>query len=220
MSFTRINRFSNDFTNPTTITTISLTATYNQAAGDLVEVTASWESNAGVVTCTDVAGNTYTASSKVQAAGPSNKWVQKWYVLSSLASAVNNVTVNFTANVDYVHLDVSIYRPSGTASFIGEGTGSGNSTSQTTTSQTAGTLATYVMGEFTGTTATEGSGWTEQWDNPANASHGYDRIDSPGGSITGTSTTGAAVNYAALLMTYNDTGGGGGGAILMGQACL
>lgn len=180
------------------------TASFNLAAGKLVVVSVMWEGVTGTTTLSDTAGNTYTAGTKVTV-DASSKWVQMFYCLSSSANAANVVTADLPDGATYAKVCATVYLPGGSASFVAEGTGSGLSAAPATSSFTAGDCAVCAMAEFSGQTGTVGSGWTNVVDDSTNASHIEDRIDSPGGSITGSYSIPGA-NWGIVGMSFSDSG--------------
>lgn len=210
MSFTRRTpAFGAAYTGPiTSVNTLSITGGIVLNAGDLVVVAVSWEDNAASPTISDSAGNTYTALTKVQAGASATKWHQLFYCLSATANAFCSWTATLGAASSYAQIAALAYLPGGTVSFVAQGTGQSGSASatQTTSAFTAGTVAVALMGEFSGTSATAGSGWTEQWDNGSNGSHGFDRIDAPGGTIIGNCTTPGNVDWGMVAASFTDSG--------------
>ncbi len=222
--------------------TTQATSAFNLGSGRLVVVTISWAAADVQPSITDTAGNTYTALTRGRDT-TNGQYTQIFYVLSSTANASNVVTATWSGGgATYRSLLVSPYTYSGTASFVAEPTPvvGGSSTTPATGSFTAGDLGIGCIGEFTGTTATAGSGWTEQADASAAGFHSFDRIDSPGGTITASCTLNTAAFWVAngasfadtisvtgtiAVTTANDTvaasgEGPPGLVVLMGQACL
>lgn len=192
----------------TTVNTLDTSPSFNLAAGKLVVVSTMWEGVSGTASVSDTAGNTYTAGTKVQVDG-SSKWVKMFYCLSSASNASNVVTADLPDGCNYAKVCATVYNPSGSASFVAEGTGAGTSAAPATASFTAGDCAVCAMGEYAGQTGTAGTGWTNVVDDSSNASHIEDRIDSPGGTITGSYSI-AGANWGIVAMSFADGGGGGG----------
>lgn len=187
--------------------TTQATSAFNLGAGRLVVVSTSWTAVDVQPSITDTAGNTYTPLTRGRDL-TQGQYVQIFYTLSSTANASNVVTATWSGGgATYRSLQVKPYTYTGTASFVAEPTPvvGGSSTSPASGSFTAGDLGIACIGEFTGTTATATSGWTEQADASAAGFHVFDRIDSPGGTITASCTLNTAAFWVVCGAAFSDT---------------
>ena len=185
-------------------------AGFNLSTGRLVAVRVKWEAANGTCTVADTAGNTYTAATKQRDA--TNELSTQWfYCLNTTFGNASNIwTATLPTGSLYRDIVAFIYTPGGIASFIGE-SGAAQVSADThavSAAITAGTLAVCGGSENVGQAATPDSGWTEQSDVAANASHSFDRIDAPGGTVTPGFTFATSTSWTIAGITFSDAGTG------------
>lgn len=185
-------------------------AGFNLSTGRLVAVRVKWEAANGTCTVADTAGNTYTPATKQRDATHeiSTQW---FYCLSTTFGNASNIwTATLPTGSLYRDIVAFIYTPGGIASFIGE-SGAAQVSADThavSAAITAGTLAVCGGSENVGQAATPDSGWTEQSDVAANATHSFDRIDAPGGTVTPGFTFATSTAWTIAGITFSDAGTG------------
>lgn len=209
MSFTRRTvRTSVDGTGAGSFTQV--VAAYNQAAGDTIIVAVRWEGDDGTCAITDVALNTWVPLTKANDA-TNHMNCQLFYVLSCLGSAVEAITATFSLNTAaYRSVTVMPYLPAGTAAFVAAPTNAaGTSTGPVTAAFTAGQLAIGQIAEFAGANGTPTSPYANTNEQPGVGSHCFDRIDSPGGTITAGCTLDASAAWIITATSFSDSAGGG-----------
>lgn len=218
MAFTRGVTATNVDATGNPVLTLATSGTFNLAAGKTMPVLVAWENDSGTCSLADVAGNTFTPCTKVND-GVNAMNIQIFYVLSTLASAVNVVTATFpSTTANFCSIWVGVYNPAGTASFVGQNSGTGTSANPASGSATAGTMAVGGVKDFSGSiTLTPGTGWSLTQEYVSNASHFIDRIDAPGGSIPANGTLSGSAAWLAALATFTDSGGGGSVNTLLGS---
>lgn len=195
-----------DFTGSGALTQATA-GTYAQAAGDLMVVTVKGEAGNATISVADLAGNTFSPLTRAFDSG-SVEFCQMFYCLSSAANANNVVTATFSTAVQYRDIEVLRYIPDPGKSFafVAEAVvgGGGPSTSPLTSAFTAGDLAVAIACEFAGTSSTPTAGWTEQYDFSSNGTHVFDRIDSPGGTYTGSCTIGTSAKWSIAAASFSE----------------
>lgn len=210
MAFTRGTTAKNVDASGGTVLTLATAGTYIQPANDLLGVIVMWENDHSTCTVADVAGNIFTACTKVYD-GSHDMNIQMFYKLSATGSLVNAVTATFpSGTANYCSIWAGTYTPAGTASFVGQNSGFGTSANPLSASATAGTLALGGVKDFSGSiTLTPGANWNLTQEYISNASHFMDRIDNPGGSIVANGTLSSSADWLSALATFTDSGGGG-----------
>lgn len=182
------------------------TASFSLTAGNWLWVVVSWAAVNSTPSVSDTAGNRFIPLS-LAIDTTRNQFVGLFYVPSALGNASNVVTVNYgSASATFRSVLVMPYSYSNAAQIVevvAPALG-GSNTTVTTNSFTAGNLAVAGASEFTGTTSTPGTGWTEQADASTQGFHVEDRIDAPGGTITGDFTLAAAAFWAAVAASAQD----------------
>lgn len=174
----------------------------NLVTGNAVIVGVKMEASGTINSVTDTAGNTYTGLT--DATYTTDGHCRMFYCANATGNASNVVTGNFSTSVPY--RGITVWQVSGQdtgAGFLVDSdvqTGSGT-TSITSPSVTAGDAAFFFLGEYAGTSATPGSGWTESADDATGAFKAYYRIDSPGGTYTAGGTLGTSTNYGLVIMS-------------------
>ena len=182
--------------------TVIAASAFNLITGNGVIVGVKCEGVATIDSVTDTAGNTYTG---LTAATYTTNGVERmFYCANATGNASNVVTGNFSASIAY--RGITVWQVSGQdtgAGFLVDSdtqTGSGT-TSMTSPSITAGDAAFFFIGEYAGTSATPGSGWTESADDATGAFKAYYRIDSPGGTYAASGTLAASTNYGLSILS-------------------
>ena len=194
--------------------TIQATGVYDQAAGELLVVAVSWENVNATCTVSDIAGSTFTPLTKQRDAA-SEFSTQLFYCLSCNASAVNVVTASWGVSTPtYRNIAVHRFSYSGSAAFVAESgaaPGSG-STNPNCASIDASDVIVILVKEFAGTNSTPDTGYTEDYDVAANATHGFDKIG-PNGTLTPQCTIGTSVQWGIVAASFSNTAGGSGFAV-------
>lgn len=124
----------------------------------------------------------------------------------------HTVTVTFGATKPYHRMLVwGVNSGTGELALDVESVAQGNGTAVDAGSlaTTAATVSFMGTGEYTITTFTPGSGWTEDIDSKT---HGQSRSDASG-TINPVCTSGAAMDWVASAASYKETGGGGGSTV-------
>jgi len=188
------------------VDTVIETAAYNQASGDLIVVTCTWETTSTSPTITDTAGNTYTAGT-TQQNNSNAQWIRQFYCINCLGHANNVVTATFGASTNYNSLKVTPYLPAGTAALVDNEVGQfGAFSGVDITGVTAGDLAVFGVAMWSGDAMTALSPWNELDDGGQTGSHLWDRIDSPGGTFDAEATADSGTaEKCGSVMTFSDT---------------
>ena len=180
----------------------------NVATGDGLIVGVKCEGTTTINSVTDTAGNTYTAAT-ADATYTTDGHCRLFYCANATANAANVVQGNFSNSIAYRGITVWQVRGHDPgAGFVVDSdvqTGSGTAT-MTSPSITAGDAAFFFIGDYAGTTATPGSGWTEDADDSAAAYKAYHRIDSPGGTYAASGTLAVSTNYGLGIISIAAAG--------------
>lgn len=174
----------------------------NVAAGDGIIVGVKCEGSTTISSVTDTAGNTYTGLP--DATYTTDGHCRMFYCANASANAANVVQGNFSVGIAY--RGITVWQVRGHDSGAGflvdsdQQTGSGTATI-TSPAINAGDAAFFFLGDYAGTTATPGSGWTEDADDSAAAYKAYHRIDSPGGTYAASGTLAVSTNYGLQILS-------------------
>lgn len=177
----------------------------NVATGDGIIVGVKCEGAVTINSVTDTAGNTYTGLP--DATYTTDGHCRMFYCANATANASNVVQGNFSGSIPY--RGITVWQVRGHDSGAGfvvdsdQQTGSGTATI-TSPAVTAGDAAFFFLGEYAGTTATPGTGWTEAADD--GDFKAYHRVDSPGGTYAAAGTLGTSTNYGLGIISIAAAG--------------
>lgn len=200
----------------TSTSTLALPA-INQAAGQLIIASITWESTDTTVTVADTAGNTFTPLTKRKHT-TTDMWVQEFYCLNSLSNATNVTTFTWAAAAPFKHGRVGTFSFAGTAAFGTEGTieltgGTANGPIAITPSGTSANLLHTSNKIFDGSPnsiwAGAGSGtWVEQGPNFDLIYTQYQPVVGTG-AINGGANNSSAADQVLTYSTFYEVVGGG-----------
>jgi uncharacterized membrane protein len=196
-------------------TTVSVTYSSAQTAGDLNVVVVGWnDSNATVTRVADSKGNTYT-----RAVGPtvqSGVASQSIYYAKNIATAsarTNTVTVTFSTAAAYPDIRILEYSgadPSNPIDVTSANSGSGsscNSGSATTTNPTDLVLGANIVQTMTGS---PGSGYTKRLLTQPDGDIAEDQMTTTAGSYSATASMNPSAQWIMQMVAFRTPAGSGG----------
>jgi hypothetical protein len=193
--------------------TVTVTFTKAQNAGDLNVVIVGWnDSTATVNTISDSAGNAYTL-----AAGPtvlSGFLSQSIYYAKNIAasSAGNVVTVKFTGSAAFPDVRILEYAGIDTSIAVDRVAAASGSTSVSDSGalQTSNANDLLVSGNMVYTASvTPGTGFTQRIVTNPDADSAEDRVVSAVGTFNGTESLSSSGPWIAQMVAFRASGGGG-----------
>jgi len=205
---------SNFLTPQTPQTTVNVTFTGAQTAGNLIVVGVGWnDSTAAVSTVTDRSGNTYTrAVGPTAVAGQLSQSIYYAKNIAAAAAGANIVTVTFSVAAQYPDIRILEYSgadPNNPVDVTAVGTGTSTTSTSapaTTTNATDLLFAANMVGTFT---ITPGTGFTSRIITNPDGDMAEDRMVTATGSYSASATLNLSGPWVMQMVAFRTSSGGG-----------